>query len=119
MIEVICHGVMLVLDVSAWPGSVSSLSLLVVSSISICDLPASNLEPYMFRISMVDGSSCEARCVCESVEDILRDSLVERKKCLCLDAKKQLRQKLAKSWVAEEVRLEASESRGRSDARPS
>ena len=100
MVEVICHGVMLVLDVSAWPGSVSSLSLLAVSSISICDLPASNLEPYMFRISMVDGSSCEARCVCESVEDILRDSLVERKKCLCLDAKNSC----DKSWRSHGLR---------------
>ena len=85
MVEVICHGVMLVVDVSARPGSVSSLSLLAVSSISICDLPASNLEPYMFRISMVDGLSCRARCVCESAEDILRDASIERKKCLRLD----------------------------------
>lgn len=85
MVEVICHGVMLVVDVSARPGSVSSLSLLAVSSISICDLPASNLEAYMFRISMVTGSSCRARCVCESAEDILRDASIERKKCLRLD----------------------------------
>jgi len=116
MVEVICHGVMLVFDVSARPGSVSSLSLLAVPFISICDLPAFNLEPYMFRISMVDGSSCRARCVCESAEDMLRYVSIERKKCLCLDAEN--RQKLAKSWVAEEVRLVASESRRRSDAQP-
>ena len=90
MVEVICHGVMLVFGVSARPGSVSSLSLLAVPSISICDLPASNLEPYMFRISMVDG----ARCVCESAEDILRDASIERKKCLCLDVENSC----DKSW---------------------
>lgn len=39
----------------------------------------------MFRISMVDGLSCRARCVCESAEDILRDASIERKKCLRLD----------------------------------
>jgi hypothetical protein len=80
IVEAICHGVMLLAEVSAWPGSVSSLSLLVVPSISMCDAPASNLGPYMFRISMVDGSSCRARCGRESVEDILRKLLAEHKK---------------------------------------
>lgn len=99
MVELICHGVMLVLDVSARPGSVSSLSLLAVSSISICDLPASILEPYMFRISMEDGSSCRARCICESAEDILRDASIERKKCLCLDEENSR----VKSWRSHEA----------------
>ena len=74
----------------------SSLSLLVVPSVSICDLPASNLGPYMFRISMVDISSCRGRCECELAEDILRVSLNEHKKLYVAENEK-LRQKLAKS----------------------
>ena len=94
----------------------SSLSLLLVPSVSICDLLASNLEPYMFRISMVEGSSCRVRCECELAEVILRVSLIELKK-FCRDENKKLRQKLLRSWDAEGARFEESESRGRSDAR--
>ena len=94
IVEAICHGERLLTDISVWTGSVSSPSLLVVPSISICDVPNSNLEPYMFRISTVDGSSCRVRCVRELAEDILRDVLIECKKCLCLDVENSC----DKSW---------------------
>lgn len=66
---------------------------------------------------MVEGSSCRARCVRESVEVILKELLIEREK-LYVDENEELRQKLARSWDAEGARFEASESRGRSDAQP-
>ena len=116
IVEAICHGERLLADISVWAGSVSNPSLLVIPSISICDLPISNLEPYMFRISTVDESSCRVRCVRELVEDILRDALVVQG-VFAFGCRKQLRQKLARAWDAEEAHSEASESRGRNDAR--
>jgi len=93
IVEVICHGVMLLADVPAWPGSVSSLSLLVVPSISICAVLTSNLGPYMFRISMVGRFSCRSRCVGDLMEGILEEPLLEHRKS-CADENKSCE----KSW---------------------